>query len=203
MTKKPVKSALRNEVRIIGGALRSRKVSFCDAEGLRPTPDRIRETLFNWLMAEVPGARCLDLFAGSGVLGFESLSRGAARCVLVEKNPANVLQLRAEAQRLSLDQCAVLEEDALALLRNGRLAPEAPFHIVFVDPPYRANLWEQACSLLLSSQLLAPGAFLYLESDRPLPELKQWAQLTLWREKLAGKVHYQLWRYQTGEVQGD
>lgn len=128
-------------VRIIGGQWKRRRLAVPDVSDLRPTPDRVRETLFNWLAPDVAGACCLDLFAGSGALGFEAASRGAARVVLVEQNTEVVEVLRQEAQTLRGKAIEVVQADALAYLKQS---PE-PFDIVFVDPPYGKNLVEVAC----------------------------------------------------------
>ncbi|TPW17985.1 MAG: methyltransferase, partial [Halothiobacillaceae bacterium] len=127
MTKAPT----RNSLRIIGGTWRSRRLEFPTVEQLRPTPDRVRETLFNWLQHRIGGARCLDLFAGSGALGFEALSRGANEVVFVEIDPAAVQALRANAQRLQADNAQIIHEEALRYLAK----PADPFDIIFLDPP--------------------------------------------------------------------
>ena len=122
-----------NRIRIIGGTHRGRRLAFPDAAGLRPTPDRVRETLFNWLMPHLPGARCLDLFAGSGALGLEAVSRGAREVVLVDANPAVVKSLQENLRLLGeTERARVIRSDALAFLRKET---DAPFDIVFLDPP--------------------------------------------------------------------
>ena len=126
----------RNRVRIIGGQWRSRLVQFPDTAGLRPTPDRVRETLFNWLGQRLDGLACLDLFAGSGALGFEALSRGARRVVMVERDRAVVAALRASATKLEAANLDIVESDALRYLENAR----ERFDVVFIDPPYAENL---------------------------------------------------------------
>ncbi len=175
-------------VRIIGGRWRSRRLAFPEAGGLRPSPDRIRVTLFNWLMPVLTGARCLDLFAGSGCLGLEALSRGAIEAVLVENNPAVVTALRANIAELKACGALVVEADAMAFLA----APATPFDIVFVDPPFARGL---VLSVLpaLTAGWLKPGAFVYVESaadDEPFvpPGLK------VVRDKTAGAVRYRLLR---------
>ena len=154
----------RSEVRIVGGRWRGRKVRFPDVPGLRPSPDRVRETLFNWLASVVHGARVLDLFAGSGVLGFEALSRGAASAVLVERDRDAARQLRDSAAALGADAAEVVEGDALAWLGPGR----GSFDVVFLDPPFGTGLLEQALDRLDRPGLLSPGACIYLE--RPAGE---------------------------------
>jgi 16S rRNA (guanine(966)-N(2))-methyltransferase RsmD len=173
----------RNRVRIIGGAWRSRLVRFPPRPDLRPTPDRVRETLFNWLGQDLAGRTCLDLFAGSGALGFEAASRGAARGVMVERDAA-VYRALAES-RAALD-AAVVElkrADALEFLR----ADGGVYDIVFVDPPYRSDLWPRVAPLL--PQRLAPQALVYLERAGRAGPLAGWE---VWRQGRAGQVAYQL-----------
>ena len=147
-------------VRIIGGRWRGTRLQVPDAPGLRPTSDRVRETLFNWLMPALPGATVLDLFAGSGALGLEAVSRGAARAVLVERAPALAAMLRQHAARLDAgDRIEVANEDALRWLAR---APAAKVDIAFVDPPFAAGLWEATLPALLPH--LAADAWLYVES---------------------------------------
>jgi 16S rRNA (guanine966-N2)-methyltransferase len=149
-------------VRIIGGEWRRRLLEFPDAPDLRPTPDRLRETLFNWLGQDLTGETCLDLFAGSGALGFEAASRGARLSVLVERDAAAVRALEANRALLSAQQVEIIRADALAFLQSdGRR-----YDVVFLDPPYRLNLL--ACVLPLLGRILAPGARVYLEADRAL-----------------------------------
>jgi 16S rRNA (guanine(966)-N(2))-methyltransferase RsmD len=172
-------------VRIIGGAWRSRLIDFPDAEGLRPTPDRVRETLFNWLGQDLAGRRVLDLFAGSGVLGFEALSRGASAAVLVDRSREAVRLLKANAEKLRASGAELLQCDALEFLsRQGN----APFDVVFVDPPYASGLQEQVLERL--AQHLAPDAVVYVESATPIAP-DGWTVLKLGR---AGAVSYQLLR---------
>ncbi len=153
-------------MRIIGGRWRRRLLPVEILPGLRPTPDRARETLFNWLGARLPGAHCLDLFAGSGVLGLEALSRGAAAVVLVERHPLLGRRLREQLRRLKAGpQARLWEAEAVAWLRR---APGV-FDIVFLDPPYTSGLAGPCCELLLERGLLTPGARLSLESDATAP----------------------------------
>ncbi|MDA8382163.1 MAG: 16S rRNA (guanine(966)-N(2))-methyltransferase RsmD [Betaproteobacteria bacterium] len=173
----------RNHVRIIGGELKRRHIEFPDALGLRPTPDRVRETLFNWLGQDLAGLRCLDLFAGSGVLGFEALSRGAGRVVMVDSNPRVVGALRANVGRLGVTQVEVRPEDAVQFL-----AREAgPFDVVFVDPPYGQG-WVGRIVPLLPRQLSA-DAWVYVESEAPLVPMGGWE---VRRQGRAGQVHFHL-----------
>jgi len=158
--KSPKNKRHPNHLRIIGGNWRSRKLSFIDAPGLRPTPDRIRETLFNWLQAQVHGSRCLDLFAGSGALGLEALSRGASEVLFVEKNRAVAIQLEANLKKLESD-ANVIQQDAISFLQNETSA----FDIIFLDPPYRQNLLKQSLDLIQQQKLLHNDSFIYLEHE--------------------------------------
>jgi 16S rRNA (guanine966-N2)-methyltransferase len=148
------------KVRLIGGRWRGTRLDVPNLDGLRPTSDRVRETLFNWLMPALPGARVLDLFAGSGALGFEAVSRGAARAVLVERDAALAAALRATAARLGAGgSIEVVQTDALAWLARGM---PARFDIAFVDPPFAAGLWDAVLAAV--SPALAPDAWLYVEA---------------------------------------
>jgi 16S rRNA (guanine966-N2)-methyltransferase len=182
------------KVRIIGGRWRGTRLDVADSPGLRPTSDRVRETLFNWLLPALPGARVLDLFAGSGALGMEALSRGAASAVLVERDPALAANLRALAARLQGGQAAqIVQADALGWLAGQAPAGEggAGFDLAFVDPPFAAGLWDAVWPALLPR--LAPSAWLYVEAPiatavaLPPP----WS---LHREGATREVRYALYR---------
>ena len=178
----------RNQVRIIAGRWRGRKLAFPDVGGLRPSGDRVRETLFNWLTPVLPGARCLDLFAGSGALGFEAASRGAARVVMVENNRAAVEALRENRARLGADAVEIVARDALAYLRGAA----EPFDIVFLDPPFDLDCLAGVGRRLQEGGWLAEGARVYVETpaDRPPPPLPAaWRPL---RARRAGQVAYHL-----------
>ena len=178
-----------NQVRIIGGRHRGRKLSFPDQLGLRPTGDRVRETLFNWLQPLIPGARCLDLFAGSGALGIEAASRGAASVVMLEQAAPVVRSLRQNITGLGLEQVELIQTDALQWL-NG---PAQPFDIVFLDPPFADKLLG-ACCEALQRGWLAEDARVYIEIDAgdALPELpEEWELL---KQKKAGQVRFYLFR---------
>jgi 16S rRNA (guanine966-N2)-methyltransferase len=177
-------------LRVIGGQWRSRRLEFPDLPGLRPTPDRVRETLFNWLTPVLPGARCLDLFAGSGALGIEALSRGAAEVVFVERHPFAVRALRDNLDRLSARNARVDPLDALTWLRS----PGTSFDIVLLDPPFSAGLLESACVLLEQGNWLAATAWIYLEAEANAPPPQLPTHWTLHREKTAGMVAYRLAR---------
>jgi 16S rRNA (guanine966-N2)-methyltransferase len=176
-------------LRIVAGNWRSRLLDVADVDGLRPTSSRIRETLFNWLASNLQGARCLDLFAGTGALGLEALSRGAGSVVFVERSAVAVRQLRANIDVLDASDAHVLQQDALDFLEN----PSAkPFDIVFLDPPFAADLLEETCRLLASQRLLADGALVYLEQDRSGPEVALPETWRVTRNKTAGNVRYML-----------
>ena len=159
------------EVRIIGGQFKRRNVSFIDADGLRPTPDRLRETLFNWLLPDIHGARVLDSCAGSGVLGFEALSRGAAHCTFIEKNLAQSKVLTQTAQQLKVEAnyYQILSGAAEQLLSQNQ-AINQPFNIVFIDPPYAQDLWQPILTALIEQQLINNNSLIYLEADKDLTE---------------------------------
>lgn len=176
-------------LRIIGGAWRSRRIAFDPACALRPTPDRVRETLFNWLAPYIEGATCLDLFAGSGALGFEALSRGAAHVTLVERDARQIVQLQqAMAQLGAGDRAQVIHGDALAALRG---APQH-YRIAFIDPPYAADALQGALAAL--APRLAAANRVYLEWPRGRIQALP-AGYTLVKEKAAGRVSYGLATY--------
>lgn len=176
-------AARQNKVRIGGGAWRSRLLRFPDALGLRPTPDRVRQTLFNWLGQELHGLHCLDLFAGSGALGFEALSRGAAGATLVEQNPAVFRALQENAGLLQAAHAELLKADALQFLAQDTRR----FDVIFLDPPFDRG-WEERL-LPQISRHLQPGGRLYLEAGHALAGTSGWRVL---RHSKAGAVHYHL-----------
>ncbi len=176
-----------SQVRLVGGRWRGRRLAFPDAPGLRPTGDRVRETLFNWLAADLPGARCLDAFAGSGALGFEALSRGAGEVVLIEHNPVAMKHLAAARETLAAEGATLVAADTLAWLRE---AQAAPFDIIFLDPPFDSDLLAATLQVLGASPLAPGGCLVYLESSLALPPLpSRWSLL---KEKQAGDVGYRL-----------
>lgn len=178
-----------NQLRIIAGRWRGRKLVFKPVEGLRPTPDRVRETLFNWLSPVVVDARCLDLYAGSGALGFEAASRGAREVVLVDSDPVVANALRDQRHALDAGHVTVIETSVETYLK-GRAAP---FDIVFLDPPFRGNHLPGAIQLLEQGDWLSPTAWIYLEAERGFePELPEGWEL--YRSKQAGQVDYHLVR---------
>lgn len=178
-----------NTLRVIGGEWRSRKLPFVDAPGLRPTPDRIRETLFNWLQGDIHGSNCLDLFAGSGILGFEALSRGASSVSFVEKNKQVAMQLQSNI--VLLDAQAILSQtDALDYLQNRVLDKAEPFDLIFLDPPYRQGLLEKVLEIICDKEsgLLTKNTLIYLEHESE--ECFDWQEfdLTVLKQAKAGQV---------------
>jgi 16S rRNA (guanine966-N2)-methyltransferase len=181
----------RNSVRIIGGGWRGRRVNFPDLPGLRPTPDRVRETLFNWLQHAVAGTRCLDLFAGSGALGLEALSRGAKQLVFVEQAVAASRSLQEQLVRLGGGgRGQVVEMGAARYLRSTA----EPFDIVFLDPPFGRGALAEYVPLLDEGEWLKPGALVYLENEKAegVPALPEHWELL--KSKSAGEVGYHLAR---------
>ena len=187
------RSGSRNRVRIIGGEHRGRHIVFDDGPGLRPTGDRTRETLFNWLQAGLPGARCLDLFAGSGVLGFEAVSRGAREVVLLDSSDRVIRRLKENSRLLGIDERAtVIRADALEWLAHSAVRA---FDIVFVDPPFANGLVPRVLESLAQRGWLVPGSLVYVEQDlrqENAPLSPGWSGV---REKVAGQVRYRLLRF--------
>ncbi len=179
----------KHTVRIIGGKYKGKLLKVRSAEGLRPTPDRVRETVFTWLQNDIEGAQVLDLFAGSGALGFEALSRGAACVTLVELNAENAELLRSQAQSFE-DKAKVniIRDDAL----NYLSACHHSFDIVFLDPPYKANLLKPALELLLKNDLISDSTLLYVEMNSGDNEAI--AGYEKIREQVAGQAKYSLWK---------
>jgi len=172
-----------NKVRIIGGTWRSRILTFPDSPGLRPTPDRVRETVFNWLGQDLSGKSCLDLFAGSGAMGFEAASRGAESVLLVENNRAAHAALLGNAQKLDANQITILAADALKFAS----ADTGKFDVIFLDPPYRQKLLPQLLPLIAAR--LNPQGLVYVESDSAIEPADGFE---IWRSGKAGGVYYQL-----------
>ena len=178
--------------RIIGGKWRGRKITFDDAAGLRPTTDRIRETVFNWLQPYVYQSHCLDCFAGSGALGFEALSRGADKVVFIESNRSTVKNLKQNCNQLDAAAVTIFYEDTLSWLQSVR--QDQHFDLVFLDPPFHSDLLEKCSVLLSNSGILAEDAIIYVEhaidADVSLPD--NWLCL---KQKTAGQVSYKLFEY--------
>jgi 16S rRNA (guanine966-N2)-methyltransferase len=183
----------RGRVRIVGGRWRSRLLEVPARPGLRPTPDRVRVTLFNWLGQRLDGCACLDLYAGSGALGFEAASRGAARVVLVEADRVALAALRASRDRLEAAEVEIVASDALEYLARAREA----FDVVFLDPPFRQN----ALPALLQKlpPRLRPGARVYLEAAQPVQAAAPWREL---KRARAGQVSYQLLQWSEHDPSG-
>lgn len=180
-----------SQVRIIGGQWRSRKLTVPDAPGLRPTPDRVRETLFNWLAPYIQGARVLDAFTGSGALFLEALSRGASAGLALDLNPAAIHNLRANLALLACETAEVQCADALQYLSSSAAQG---FDIVLLDPPFHHDLLLSSCHLLEANHWLNPRAWIYTESEQPPSSLGVPATWRLHREKHSGQVHYALWQ---------
>lgn len=178
------------QVRIIGGRWRNTRLAVADLPGLRPSSDRVRETLFNWLLPKLPGARVLDLFAGSGALGLEAVSRGAASACLVERDPVLAARLRDQVERLgAAGQVEVVQDDALRWLARTPATP--PFDLAFVDPPFDGSLWNQAFAALPPH--LASDAWLYVESPQDTAA-KPPAEWSAHRDGATREVRYALYR---------
>ncbi|MBM7457200.1 16S rRNA (guanine966-N2)-methyltransferase [Oceanisphaera litoralis] len=188
---KPAKntSAGGGQIRLIGGQWRGRKLPVLNSEGLRPTTDRIKETLFNWLMFDIRQCRCLDLFAGSGSLGLEALSRGATEVVLVEKDARVAQQLQRNLTSLPEAPGRVINTDALAFLQTAA----TPFDLVFLDPPFHRELLPSACQLLEQGGWLSEDAKIYIEREQNSESLLLPPNWRLLKDKQAGQVSYQLY----------
>lgn len=192
MSKSPRNSGAAGQIRIIGGQWRGRKLPVPDSAGLRPTTDRVRETLFNWLAPDIQEARCLDCFAGSGALGLEALSRYAASATLLEMERAVAQQLSQNVQTLRATQAKVVQTNTLQWLsQTGE-----PFDVVFVDPPFRKGLLQETLALLEQNGWLADNALIYVESEVENGTPGAPANWDLYREKIAGQVAYRLYQRQ-------
>ena len=179
-----------NQLRIIAGKWRGRKITFPEQEGLRPSPDRVRETLFNWLQTHTTGAHCLDLFAGSGALSFEAASRGASHVTCIELNAAPAASIKKNIALLQADVISLVQQDALKFLKGS--TPNKKYNLVFLDPPFSENLLEQSCELLEKNEWLTDSAFIYLESDKDLDKYSLPSNWMLIKQKKAGQVLYGL-----------
>ncbi|MEJ8323328.1 16S rRNA (guanine(966)-N(2))-methyltransferase [Kosakonia sacchari] len=193
--KKPTRAAT-GQIRIIGGQWRGRKLPVPDSPGLRPTTDRVRETLFNWLAPSMVDAHCLDCFAGSGALGLEALSRYAASAILLEMERSVAQQLQQNLATLKAANAKVVNTNTLTFLAN----PGTPHNIAFIDPPFRKGMLEDTVRLLENNGWLADDALVYIESEveNGLPPVPTHWQLH--REKVAGQVAYRLYHR---EAQGE
>lgn len=193
MSKRPnkTKAGAPGQIRIIGGQWRGRKLPVPNAEGLRPTPDRVRETLFNWLQFSLVGKTCLDAFAGSGALTLEALSRGAAQVIAIEKDIKVTQQLTKLFTPLAGESLKLINADALEWLAK---TPAQAFELVFLDPPFGQALLEPACQLLEEGGWLAEGALIYLEQAKgQSPSIKLPSTWVLEKDKQIGDVHFSLY----------
>jgi 16S rRNA (guanine966-N2)-methyltransferase len=181
----------KGRVRIIAGAYRGRRIAVPDRPGLRPTPDRVRETLFNWLGQSLDGLACLDLFAGSGALGFEAASRGAARVVMVEQDRGVFDFLKKTRAAIGATQVELLLDDAFAFLKRNK----EDFDVVFLDPPFRQN----ALPAVFRQLKTAPGMRVYVESSEPFVPGERWREL---KRARAGQVSYQLFEWRSDDQGG-
>lgn len=180
----------RNKVRIIAGSLRGRIIDFPDADGLRPSGDRVRETLFSWLQAYLPGSCCLDMFAGSGAFGFEALSRGADQVVMLESSRKVCAALSRNAENLAANKVIVRCRDSTApdTLAALKEAETGRFDIIFIDPPFAMHLHQHAVEQLVAADIIANNALIYLESAKGDTAVEVPPSWTLNREKVAGQV---------------
>ena len=179
------------QLRIVGGQWRSRRLPIPTAEGLRPTPDRMGETLFNWLTGWVTEARCLDVFSGSGALGLEALSRGAVSAVFLEQAREPAQQLTANLQSLGCDNAKVINIDALSWLQQKA---GQPYQLIFLDPPFRKDMLAPACEALDKNGYTGNSTLIYIESEKELTTLPVPDHWYLWKEKQAGQVISRLYR---------
>ena len=185
---------MKNQLRIIGGKWRGRKLSFVQSQGLRPTLDRVRETLFNWLQPVIYNSRCLDLYSGSGALGFEALSRGALQVTMVDNNRKVYQQLNHNLKLLCCENANTECLDAVDFLskQSVKQTIESKYQIVFLDPPFNQNLLDSCCQTLEQQQLLAEESYIYIEAEKNLklthiPD--NWQKI---KEKKAGQLAYYL-----------
>ena len=200
---KPLSFMQYGEVRIIGGQWRGRKLKFPATSGLRPTPNRVRETLFNWLSPVITDTRCLDLFAGSGALGFEALSRGAKSMTFVDESSKVIAYLQQQLKLLAAQEQAYVHKAKLHVISNTHLRLTPPwdknrmvscFDIVFLDPPFNKGYLEPCCNWLEQENLLTPNAYIYIEAEaalKTLPVPKHWQ---IMRSKTASHVSYHLFQ---------
>lgn len=186
-----------NQLRMIGGQWRGRKLPIPNVAGLRPTPDRVRETLFNWLSTAVAGSRCLDLFSGSGALGLEALSRGAAHVDLVDQSPLVYAQLQQNLATLNASPHASVWQACAEQWLAQYTADRPRYDVIFLDPPFHQGLLTGSIQLIDQQQLLTPHSWVYIESDRDEPAPITPASWQLHREKNAGQVCYRLYAIAT------
>jgi len=181
----------QNQLRIIGGKWRGRKLKFPEVEGLRPTPDRIRETLFNWLAPIIHGSICLDLFAGSGALGFEALSRGAAQVFLVDQSQKVASQLKANQALLNCDNSQLIKNNAFDFIKTCAKT----FDIIFLDPPFHKHLIPDICQHIAQYNLIKPEGYVYIEREAELKNIALPSHFEIIKERKAGQITYALIQY--------
>lgn len=198
MTRARLKQKKSNQLRIIGGEWRGRKLDFPDIPGLRPTSDRIRETLFNWLQCDVTGAHCLDLFAGSGALGFEALSRGAASVTFIDEHPKAISQIKSNAEILKTDNARCVLANALSFLQSP--GSDINYDIVFLDPPFQKEFLPNIMAVLTAGDILKSGSLIYVEMEKQLTLQSLPENWQLQKDKFAGQVHYMLFQVRSLEV---
>ncbi|MDD8060871.1 MULTISPECIES: 16S rRNA (guanine(966)-N(2))-methyltransferase RsmD [Shewanella] len=191
------KNTSSGQVRIISGQWRSRKLPIHDLEGLRPTTDRVRETLFNWIASDIRGARVLDCFAGSGALSLEALSRYAEFATMIELQKDAANQLKQNLATLQCQHAEVINGDSLTILAKGT---QRGFDIVFIDPPFRKELATKAIDLLMTHHWLNNNALIYVETESEIASLPVPASWVPLKEKQAGQVTYRLYQYQTTDT---
>lgn len=182
------------KIRIIGGRFRSRKINVVNDALLRPTPDRVRETLFNWLQSKVVGARCLDCFAGTGILGFEAISRGASHVTMVDSS--SVMHQGLKKARLELqidsDQCHIVHQDVIGWLQQSNQKDQTPYDLIFLDPPFSSDLLKRSFDLLAQNISFSPNAWIYIEMPSTLSPLDLHSDWAPFKSKIAGQVGYHL-----------
>lgn len=189
-TPKSTPAGAPGTIRIISGQWKGRKLPVLNAEGLRPTTDRVKETLFNWLAMDIRDSRCLDVFSGSGSLGFEALSRYAQYVMMIEREPVSAQQLKKNLATLASHSAEIVCQDALQVLARPCATP---FDIVFMDPPFRKDLLPETIRLLETQGWLSKQALIYIERERELETLAVPETWQLLKEKTAGQVCYQLY----------
>ena len=179
---------MKQIIRIIGGLYRGKKIHFPEVDGLRPTPDRVRETLFNWLMHDIHDARCLDAFAGSGALGLEAFSRGASEVVFIEQSSTAYANLKKIISEFASHKLKIIKADAISYFKEQQQA----FDIIFLDPPFAKNLVPECLAQIVKNQLLRKGGLLYTESAQIIEvDIAHWQQIKL---KQSGQVVYGLFQ---------
>lgn len=183
--------ANNNHLRIIGGFWRSRQIQFINTEKIRPTPDRVRETLFNWLAGHIEGAVCLDLFAGSGALAFEAISRGGKFATLVDDDAKIVAQLKQQKEILQTNAVEIKQQHALKYVRDD----DKQYDVIFLDPPFNSDQLRKVIPLLLEKRLLSSTGLLYVESPSNQDTPQELKTLNCVREKITGEVRYALYSH--------